>query len=88
MGFWSWRQLIVVDSTGASDTLENIVHSAPAQLDTATRRDGRIVEWPDFFLVGPVGTNWSTSQPEIDWNGFEQALAIICGWDYDEIKSV
>jgi len=72
----SWRDLVVSDADGnTGDTLGFFVDSAPANLDDATIQNGRIVEWPGFFLsIEGEESDWDTPRGDIDWAGFEDAL--------------
>jgi hypothetical protein len=78
----NWTELVVTDSEGGcNDTLGDIVRASPANLDDATIEDGRISEWPGFFLSAPgEDPNWDTPRAEVDWTGFVDTLNAVCGW--------
>ncbi len=67
-----WTELLVTDSDGITcGTLADMVRDAPANFDTATIEDGRIVSWPDWFISAPgEEPNWDTPRVDVDWGGF------------------
>ena len=72
----NWKELIVTDADGDTwDTLGNLVHNAPANLDNARFNDeGAIVEWEGFFLS-------EEGQPVTDANGFETLNRDAVNWE-------
>jgi hypothetical protein len=73
----SYTELIVTDAEGCcAGTLGDIVENAPANLDTATVRNGKITEWPQFFLSAEgEEAGWDTPRVAVDWTGFVGRLA-------------
>jgi len=81
----SWRELLVTDNQGVTfGTLGGVVDDAPANLDDAIIVDGRITEWPDFFISATgEEPDHSTPQVAVDWTGFEKSLSLHRGSDSD-----
>lgn len=71
-----WSELVVTDSEGnCNTTLGFIVRSQAGNLGGATIEDGRITEWPDFYLSAPgEEPEWDTPRCDVDWTGFTGAL--------------
>ena len=77
----NWKNLIVTDTEGdAAGTLGEFIKIAPANLDTATIENGKIIAWPQFFLSAEgEEPDSDTPSDDVDWNGFVDALASIQG---------
>ena len=66
-----WQELLVTDRDGDPvGALGDVVSNCPANLDSATLAEGRITEWPDYFIAAPGA---------VDWTGFEPALNRVRG---------
>lgn len=86
----TWRDLSVVDSDGDYyGPLGELVELAPANLDNAILDDdGSIGSWDGFFISAPnEDPDWDTPREEVDWTGFEEALATARGGGFDEEDS-
>jgi hypothetical protein len=79
----NWKDLIITDSDGSDCQLSRMVEEFTEEFDTATIRDGKIVEWPHRFISGPpledaqfvaMAEENCWEIPEADWSGFETAL--------------
>lgn len=71
-----WTALVVHDSDERFGDLGDILRQAPATLYNATIRDGKIAEWPGYFLATPgEAPAWDTPKRPVDWSGFELSLA-------------
>ena len=77
----NWRQLQVTDGDGDSfGDLGTLVETAPANLDSATIEDGKIVSWDGFFMAAPdEDPDWDTPRVEVDWTGFQETWDVACG---------
>jgi hypothetical protein len=74
-----WTELKITDANGDTQavSLGNLVETAPENLDSATIANGRIAEWPQFFISAPgENPDWDTPREEVDWGGFPEALRI------------
>jgi hypothetical protein len=75
----TWRELIVTDSDGATwaDNLGKLVETAPANLDSATIENDKIVAWDGLLLSAPgEEPNYDTPSVPVDWTGLEDALKV------------
>lgn len=71
----NWRELIVTDVEGNTDTLGALVDRNDSLLNHATITDGRITEADGAFLSAPgEDADWDTPRVEVDWTGFVEAL--------------
>jgi len=56
-------------------SLYDVVTTFPHMLASATIVDGKITEWPDYFLsFEDEEPDWDTPRSEVDWAGFEEEL--------------
>jgi hypothetical protein len=71
----NWKELIVTDAEGdCNENLESITKFSPSNLDNVVVVDGKITEWPGFFL-SINKENISYKIPDnIDWDGFQECL--------------
>ena len=77
----NWKKLVVWNEGEEMGELGEMVETAPANLDNATITDGRISEWPGFFIAAPdEEPAWDTPHIEVDWEGFVETRAHVCGW--------
>ncbi len=73
----NWTELFVTDTDGPTgETLGSMVEAAPANLDSAVLdSDGRISEWPDFFLFAEgEEADWDTPRTAVNWDGLREKL--------------
>ena len=54
------------------------------RVDFIVVRDGKIAEWPDFFIAAPgEEPDWDTPRGAVDWTGFVEALEAARGASND-----
>lgn len=72
-----WQNLLVYDYDGFTGlTLEEMVKSCPANLDSAVLDEKeKIVQWELFLLAAEhESPDWDTPKNSVNWNGLSKAL--------------
>lgn len=79
----NWKDLIVTDAEGGTvGTLGEEVEAAGNSLRNIWFEDGKLVEWPQFFVSAPGEEPGPDSPREaVDWTGFSEALAAAVNLD-------